>query len=328
MCAQLVSLPPRAADLTERILTVNPMHRGFLERAVAQLSETETARLERYLDFAAAQGLTPAYLAESYLTVVGDALREQVYFRRHGRYRFSRYDEVAARVYDDAEFMHRYMYGLAITVFLWPNHLAMARFFERVMPRTGGGDYLEIGPGHGYYLMTAVTSGAYDRVRAIDVSAASVAQTRAVLDHFCPAHAGRYRLEQRDFFDATDLPPESANAIVMGEVLEHVEQPDVFLRRIAEVARPDAFIFVTTCVNAPAIDHIFLWRSPDEVDALVRECGLEIVEALRLPYEGKTLEACAEERLTVNLAYVLRKASAAPASEPSAGEGERREAAE
>jgi len=328
MAAPLASLPPRAADLAARILERNPMHRGFLERAVAQLSPDEAARWARYLDFAQAQGLTPDHLAECYLTVVGDALREQVYFRRHGRYRHSRFAEVAARVYDDPEFMHRYMYGLAITVFLWPNHLAMARFFERTMPRHRGGAYLEIGPGHGYYLMTAVASGAYDNVRGIDVSAASVAQTRAVLEHFCPEHLDRYHIEQRDFLDATDLPPESADAVVMGEVLEHVEQPDVFLRRIADVARPDAFIFVTTCVNAPAIDHIFLWRSPEEVDALVRACGLEIVESLRLPYEGKTLEACAEERLTVNLAYVLRKASATSAREPSAGEREDRETAE
>lgn len=328
MSAPLASLPARAADLTARILERNPMHRAFLERAAAQLSPGEAARLEEYLAFAAAQGLAPDHLAECYLTVVGDALREQLYFRRHGRYRYSRFAEVAARVYDDPEFMHRYMYGLAITVFLWPNHLAMARFFERTMPRARGGAYLEIGPGHGYYLMTAVASGAYDRVRGIDVSAASVAQTRAVLEHFCPAQADRYLIEQRDFFDATDLPPDSADAVVMGEVLEHVEQPDVFLRRIAEVARPDAFIFVTTCVNAPAIDHIFLWRSPDEVDALIRACGLEIVEALRLPYEGKTLEACAAERLTVNLAYVLRKVSAAPAPERARGQGEGGEAAE
>ena len=139
MRAPLASLPPRAADLADRILERNPMHRGFLERAVAQLSLDEASRLERYLAFADAQGLAPDHLAECYLTVVGDALREQVFFRRHGRYRYSRFAEVAARVYDDPEFMHRYMYGLAMTVFLWPNHLAMARFFERTMPRARGG---------------------------------------------------------------------------------------------------------------------------------------------------------------------------------------------
>lgn len=303
-------LLPRAADLVRRVLDQNPMHRGFMERALAHLQADERDRLETYLEFTATRGVTPDYLAECYLTVVGDTLREQIFFNRNDRYRHSRYAEVAADVYHDADYMHQYMYGLAITAFLWPNHLEMARFFRRVLPRDRGGTYLEIGPGHGYYLMNAVVSGGYDSALAIDISAASIAQTRAVLEHFCPEHAGRYRLEEKDFFDATDLVPGSMDAIVMGEVLEHVERPDVFLRRIAELARPDAFIFVTTCVNAPAIDHIFLWRSPEEVEALIADCGLDIVDALRMPYEGKSLAECRAERLAVNVAYVLRKRAA------------------
>jgi hypothetical protein len=54
-------------------------------------------------------------------------------------------------------------------------------------------------------------------------------------------------------------------------------------------------LFVTTCVNAPAIDPIFLWRSPDEVDALVRACGLEIVEALRRGAADREPGLCAAQ---------------------------------
>ena len=94
----------------------------------------------------------------------------------------------------------------------------------------------------------------------------------------------------------------------MGEVLEHVEQPEVFLRRIAELATDDAFIFITTCINAPAVDHIYLWRTTDELEEMIEASGLSIVEPLRLPYEGKSLEDSREERLPINVAYVLAKA--------------------
>ena len=117
------------------------------------------------------------------------------------------------------------------------------------------------------------------------------------------------RVEQRDFLEAGDLEPGSFDAVVMGEVLEHVEKPDVFLRRIAELAKDDAYIFVTTCINAPAVDHIYLWRTTDELEEMILANGLEIVEPLRLPYEGKTLEESRELDLPINVAYVLAKAN-------------------
>jgi 2-polyprenyl-3-methyl-5-hydroxy-6-metoxy-1,4-benzoquinol methylase len=94
----------------------------------------------------------------------------------------------------------------------------------------------------------------------------------------------------------------------MGEVLEHVEKPDVFLRRIAELAKDDAYVFVTTCINAPTVDHIYLWRTTDELEEMITANGLKIVEPLRLPYEGKTLEESREQNLPINVAYVLAKA--------------------
>jgi len=115
------------------------------------------------------------------------------------------------------------------------------------------------------------------------------------------------RVELRDFLEATDLEPSSFDAVVMGEVLEHVEQPEVFLRRIAELAKDDAYIFITTCINAPAVDHIYLWRTTDELEEMITASGLTITEPLRLPYEGKTLEESREENLPINVAYVLAK---------------------
>ena len=42
---------------------------------------------------------------------------------------------MAASVYHDRDYMDRYMYGLAITNFLWPNHVAMARFLRESLPK-------------------------------------------------------------------------------------------------------------------------------------------------------------------------------------------------
>lgn len=298
--------PTSVDDLLANIADQYPVHRGFLDQSIAGATPEEIARLDGYIQFCLGKGLTLDYLAESYLTILGDTLEEQIYFRDHGRYRHSTFAEVADAVYHDRDYMDRYMYGLAITNFLWPNHVEMARLLHNTIPRDRGGRYLEVGPGHGFLLLDAIEVGNFDDFLGVDLSAASVEQTRTIVEHFHPGAPAR--VELRDFLEAEDLEPDSFDAVVMGEVLEHVEQPEVFLRRIAELAKPDAYIFITTCINAPAVDHIYLWRTTEELEEMITRCGLRIVEPLRLPYEGKTLEESREQALPINVAYVLAKA--------------------
>ena len=301
------TLPENVSTLIDHILEENPMHNSFIQNALSHVTDEELAVLNTYLDFCQSKGQSLAYMADSYLTIVGDTFREQLYFMKHKEYRHKSYADVAGHVYDDKDYMNKYMYGLAITSFLWPNHLDMGRLFVDTVPRERNGKYLDIGPGHGYYLMKAMELGSFDEFLGIDISEASINQTQAILDHFKPEFKERFELRLMDFLDATELEAGSFDAIVMGEVLEHVEQPDVFLKRIAELAKDDAYIYVTTCINAPAVDHIFLWRSTDELEKMIEGTGLKIKTPLRLPYEGKTLEESQAAELSINVAYVLEK---------------------
>lgn len=293
--------------LLDEVLTRNPLHREFLERAVSYLDDAEIERLESILGYFSDSNKTPAYIAECYITVVEDTFAEQMYFMRHGTYRSASYAEVADRVYHDRTYMDKYMYGLIVTAFLWPNHVRIARFFQENLPTGKRGDYLEIGPGHGYFMATAASEGSFDHLTGVDISEASIEQTRALMQRFAPDAVAKCQLTRADFLDATALEPASYDAIVMGEVLEHVEQPAAFLARIHALAKDDAFIYVTTCINAPAVDHIFLWRSTDDLEQLIESSGFEITKALRLPYEGKTLEQARAQKLSINVAYLLRK---------------------
>src|SRR5262245_31196927 len=274
-------IPPVVAEFVTEVVGQLPVHQRFLEKALSEATDDELDQLAAYLRFCCDGGVDVAYLATCYLTLVEDTLEEQLFFNRHQRYRHSTFAEVADHVYHDGAYMNRYMYGLAISTFVWPNHVQMARYFRARLPRDRGGRYLEVGPGHGYLFLTAMRLSRFDEFLGVDLSAASIAQTAAIVDFFCPGR--RVRLEQHDFFEAGALEPGQFDAIVAGEVLEHVEQPAALLRRIAELVAPDAFIFVTTCVNAPAIDHIYLWRSTDELEMMIEENGLRLVDALRLP---------------------------------------------
>ena len=231
---------------------------------------------------------------------------EQIYFKRHKKYRYSTFKEVANQVYFDAEYMKKYMYGLALTYFFWPNHVAMQEFLVRTFPRGRRRTYLEIGPGHGYYFRRAAELGDFTRMIGVDVSPASVELSKEIMQYYGVETAAEIQINQADFLRyANDR--DTFSCIVMGEVLEHVETPAAFLQKIRRLSGPDTHIYLTTCVNAPALDHIFLFSKLSEIEEMAGENGLAITDRFVAPYAGKTLAECEAEQLPVNVAYVMRK---------------------
>ena len=302
-----MSAPKLIDDFTARVMAKNPLHVNFLKGSLKLMREDTRAELVRYLEYGTSIGLTLDYLAESYNTIVVDMQVEQIYFRQNKKYRSSRFAEVADKVYFDESYMRKYMYGLAITSFLWPNHVILHDFFVRTFPHNLDGNYLEIGPGHGYYFMQAARLSSFDHLFGVDISAASVALTRDILHHFGLDREKSVEIIEADFL-ALPSSQRLYSCIVMGEVLEHLEDPGLFLTTLAQLSGPHTHIFVTTCMNAPAIDHIYLFRTGREIEELIATNGLRVVESCYAPYVGKTLAECEEQGLPVNVGYVLRKA--------------------
>ena len=296
------------AALRDVIASTNEKHRPFLETAFERLSDEERHELAEYNSFCLEDGLDIETLAASYAVIVDDTLREQLYFLRNKEYRHSSFAEVADSVYFDDAYMRHYMHGLALTAFIWPNHLDMHRFFVRCLPREQGGSYLEIGPGHGANFLAAIRLGSYDTFAGVDISPTSIDLTRRLIARAAPDRIQDVALLQEDFLTwrSDDAP---FDAIVMGEVLEHVEQPGAFLAQIAALSGPDTYIHVTTCINAPAIDHIYLFRDNDEIEKMIAENGLKVVDRYLGPHVGNTVEKCIKHNLPMNVAYVLEKSA-------------------
>ncbi len=303
----ILSNTPHIADFRQGILDENGMHQGFLDPALASLTEDEVRELSDYITYCLDGGVDMPELVECYRTILDDTFQEQLNFMRTKAYRHSTFAEVADSVYFNKEYMTRYMHGLAFTAFIWPNHVEMRRFFLKSLPREKTGHYLEIGPGHGFYFMSAMKQGTFDRFTGVDISKTSVELTRKIVGHHFPKENRPVEIMESDFLQST-VSDGPFDAIVMGEVLEHVERPQDFLARIAGLAGPETHIFITTCVNAPAIDHIYLYRNPDEVTAMINSAGLEVRESYTGAYFGKSLEESRRLNLPINVAYVLEKA--------------------
>jgi 2-polyprenyl-3-methyl-5-hydroxy-6-metoxy-1,4-benzoquinol methylase len=290
----------------DEVLAENPTHRTFFSAALSVMSEESRSELLAYINYCTDRGLSLSYLANCYSTILIDIHVEQIYFHRHGKYRHKSFKDVADHVYYDAEYMKKYMYGLALTYFLWPNHVGMQQFFVATFPKGRRGAYLEIGPGHGYYFRRAAAMGSFGRMVGVDISPASVELSRDIMRYYPLETGAEVEIRQTDFLQFSNH-DDAFSCIVMGEVLEHVEDPGLFLRKIAELSGPQTHIYVTTCLNAPAIDHIFLFGKLAEVEELANESGLVIEDRFVAPYSGKSIEESEAQRLPINVAYVMRK---------------------
>lgn len=291
-------------QLYSEIIKRNGLQANLIVSSRTMLTVDEREMFEKYLHFFGERGVTVSKLAESYHEFLNDTLREQLFFRRHKRYRYSKFEDVANSVYFNFDNMTKYMHGLAVSNYIWPNHLKLKNFFLKNLPKNLAGTYLEVGPGHGFYFIDAMRLSRYSEFVGVDISEASLSLTKSLVDSSHFGLSSDYRLILGDFLK-TDFDIK-ADALVMGEVLEHVEEPLALLNRARNLTGPHSFIFLTTCINAPEIDHIYLFESPEAVEQLLQQGGFQVIDQLLLPYGELSLEETEKEKLPINVGYVLK----------------------
>ena len=284
----------------------NPFQKKFIANSLQNMTESCRQDAEAYIIYCLSLGESIDDLADAYQGFVDVMNGEQLYFARENHYRYSKLSEVEGIVYNNPTYMRMYMRGLALTMFLWPQHQQTRSFFQQKLPADNAGkQYLEIGPGHGMFFLCAIRQGGFDKCIGVDISPTSIETTRQLLSCGFFGQLAGYELVCTDFllheFD------QAFSAIVIGEVLEHVERPDLFIAKIAKHILPGGFIFLSTCLNAAALDHIYNFENFEQLESLFAASGLKIQEKLTIPYARKTIEQCLRHRFPMNVAYVLTK---------------------
>lgn len=196
------------------------------------------------------------------------------------------------------------MYGLALSAFLWPNHRALHHFFLSQLAQKPLDNYLEIGPGHGFYFIQSMQNTRFGHYSGVDISPTSVAMTRDIIGSGHFGQFDNYTIEQANFLDWPAT--QKYDQVVMAEVLEHVEQPLQFLDKIRQLLSDKGQAFITTCINAPAIDHIYLYQTLEQLTAQIEQANLLVTAQLVVPYTDLTLEQSMAQQLPVNVAMNLR----------------------
>ncbi len=154
------------------------------------------------------------------------------------------------------------------------------RRLEEVLARRRGGLLVEIGAAYGFFLDLA---RAHFRTVGFEVNAEAIRHARR-----------RLGLDVRgdDFLDATrESIGGPVDVLVMWDVIEHLDRPDAFLIKAAELAAPGGLLFITTgdigsllarlrgrrwrMIHPPTHLHYFDRRT---MTRLLERCGFEVLE--------------------------------------------------
>lgn len=299
--------------IVDRVSQAWPEHAGFMEKSLAGRAEPVLDVSEQLS--AAILKLAPSIdngldaLVSDYRFLCEDiVLPEEIHFRRNGQYRLSSFAEANRECYANAPFMDRYMNGLLLSDVLWSNHAhAFSYFVNDYLPRLkDGARHLEIGPGHGLFLYFAAATGRLSRIAAWDVSPTSIAKTRHALELLGVHHPVDLTLQ--DLFAASEPGAnERFDSIVMSEILEHLESPVAALQAASRWLEPGGLLWVNVPANSPAPDHIFLFESLAHAEQVVRDAGLDVIDAKAFPMSGATLERAVKHKLSISCSVLARK---------------------
>lgn len=306
LAAAIQDLPETRA-IIESVLAVWPEHgaylaKGFTPRTRAQLEATEAAaKAARRL----MAGDEPRF-ARGYKWTCDKLREEELFFHREGRYRLATFAEADREVYSNPDYMGPYVDGLLLTQILWYNHVATFEMFLRILAaQTESFDYLEVGPGHGLMVYFAAQAEKSRTLEAIDVSATSLGETRAALETL--AVEKPVTLTQADILAAAK-PDRTYDLIVISEVLEHLEHPELALRFLVEALAPTGRIFINVPLNSPSPDHIYLFETVEQVEALVQGAGLVIDQMELFATQARPIARALANRISVSAGIVARRA--------------------
>lgn len=259
---------------------------------------------ERILTFLKSQNLQIDYVVDVYLEMCRNMLIEQIKFKKTGKYSCQSSAQAHTDLYLSEAKMASYMYGLSLSQFLWPNHYLMYDFFiqeSRKIPNIRS--YLEIGPGHGLYLIKSILNFPQARFTAIDISPISNRISEMLVKHFTGYSFCDFQVQ-----DVQDFEGGNFNYIVMCEVLEHLDDPLPILERIHGMLANEGRLFITTCANCPAIDHVYLYDSVAHIRQQLKRSGYEILADMPLAVGDYDEHEWEEKKVEINYAAMLKGA--------------------
>lgn len=264
--------------ILNKIETQNPEHAAKIVKGLSEFGEETISKAnsfyKKYADYLATRNKTLDFGVECYLKMLDDMLKERIKFIRAKKYSNSSFEEVEQRVYANPDIMTYHMHGLVLAQFLWFDQIHRFLFFSQNLQKYGeiANKYLEIGGGHGLYLNEAINLLTnISQFDLVDISQSSLDLAKGIISN------NKVNYYHKNIFDF-DENQNKHDFITIGEVIEHLEDPLALLKKVVKLLSNEGICYITTPINAPMIDHIYLFNNEEQIRELFALAGLEILE--------------------------------------------------
>ncbi len=299
-------MPNSLEIILQKIKEKNPDHASKLEANLSHLDEKYTHSavifFDQYRRYLIDNALSLDFGVACYLHMIEDMLQERLKFIREGKYSNASFEDVEKRIYGNSDIMTYHMHGLVLAQFLWFDQYERILFFKTHFQDyfTASDSYLEIGGGHGLYAFEAIHMfPKCKQFDLVDISQSSLDLAKGVLN------TNAINFFHKNIFDFSN--EEKYDFITMGEVLEHLENPLQMLEKIADLLTEKGVCYITTPINAPMIDHIYLFSNEAEIRQLFDEAGFTILKEKIVISEKITEKQAAKFKVPVMYAAFIQK---------------------
>lgn len=241
--------------------------------------------------------LTTERIATDYLKMIRDMRAEGVYFFKNGKYRCENQKIANEYVYSKPDVMTYYMNALLVSQILWKHHFNIFMDFQKNLKLLFKSDaplkILDIGPGHGFFsFLVKKTFPGYRQLDIVDISDTSLEMTKNIIGF----DDSKINYFKQDIFDYADT--NKYDFIVLGEVIEHLDEPKKILQKLANLLNPGGYIWITAPTNSPALDHVYLFKSREEIINLIKDSGLDVTISFNYFAEDVDEQTAIKNRIT------------------------------
>lgn len=292
------------------VISKSPMQKKRIDSFIDSLddfywqsAESFSLNLSKYME---KENIAAEYIVEAYLEMCGKMITEQIKFARTGNYSCKSWTDANDNIYGNDGVMKAYMHGLLLSQFLWKNHYLILRFYlQRALRVENVSRCVEIGVGHG--LLTSYAAQTFPKAsfKAVDTSPESIEMSKKIIRSFSGAETN-IEFTTRDILEFSS--GEKYDLAIMGEVIEHLDDPRPALAAVRNLVADGGRLFLTTCANCPAVDHVYNFKSVEEIADMLVGAGFNIVEDIALPVEDIPREKWLQTKVGVNYAAILEKA--------------------
>ena len=241
-------------------------------------------------------------LIKGYIHFVNDVNRSQQQYEKRKEYKNKSYEEVYDKVYNDAQYMELYHWGVYITTFAWEHHLNLYKYFMQyfIKELDDDGELLDLGSGSGIWSLLFLRNKNNWHTNGIDISDYSVSTAQQLSKSSGYFDNSSFIVEDALTYKAAD----EFDAVISCFLLEHLETPEKLFSSIADNLKTGGIAFITAALTAAEIDHIFEFKKESELIDLAEAHGFRVISTLS---EGPKNHPRENIYLPRSMALVLKK---------------------